>query len=486
MKEKMLLVGILCLALGLRLYRYQYTFLFNHDQDLYSWIARDILVNHHLRSVGQITSVDGVFIGGLYYYLVAAVYMICGGNPASMALVVAILGTLTVYSFYWIGKKLYGYRIGLITAVIYATAAGHFFFDRWSVPTQPTILWSVWFLYVLIGLSRGWKKCWWLYGLLVGLIWHVHIALLPLIPLPGLAYMLGGGAKKWNQEDRKWMGIGLILALALVAPGIIFELKTNFSQTKSMLVASKVAVAGVPMGLAKFDKVVAACGIGIRKILWLFDDMILGKTIFYGMLFVWGLGLILTKGEKRKEMAWLGIWMVAVLVMQFWSKRPVSEYYFINIIAVVIMVMAILLDRILNPKLVYVALGLYCILNISAYAKNLDNNEALFYRLEVVEYIKNLVTERQYPCISINYIARFGDGVGFRYLFWWKGIKVVKPATGVANFDIVIPGSTSGGELNAQFGRFGIIDSKKKSENTNASLCEKKEMQLDPLLGYVE
>lgn len=443
-----------------------------------------MVVNHHLRAVGQITSVDGVFIGGLYYYLIALVYKFSAGNPASAVWLVTALGGITVFSFYWVGKRLYGVKTGILAGFIYAIAAGAVFFDRWSVPTQPTVLWSIWFLYVFMALARGWKKEWWLYGILVGLIWHIHIALLPLIPLPALAYIISGKKNKWDKKTARSIGFGLLLVIILISPGILFELKTGFSQTKAMIVASKIAVAGVPTGMQKLNKVFEASGIEVRKMLWLFDDLISGKVIWVGVLILISCTFWLQK--RRREVVWILIWMMVILMVQFWSKRPVSEYYFVNLIPAIVILFALVLEKIRNLGILVFIFCLYFGLNLNAYVKNLDNNEALIYRLKTVEYIKQQAVDRKYPCISINYIAKFGEGVGFRYLFWWSGIKVIKSDPKVANFDIVIPGSISGNELNAQFGRFGIINSKARAENLDAKLCEEISKQLDPLLGYVD
>ena len=71
------LVLVIGIALFFRLYKLREFYIFEHDQDLYSFIVRDIL-SGHFRLIGQLTSIDGVFIGPLYYYLLAPFYALFG------------------------------------------------------------------------------------------------------------------------------------------------------------------------------------------------------------------------------------------------------------------------------------------------------------------------------------------------------------------------------------------------------------------------
>lgn len=88
-------------------------------------------------------------------------------------------------------------------------------------------------------------------------------------------------------------------------------------------------------------------------------------------------------------------------------------------------------------------------------------------------------------CTKINYIADFGTGVGFRYLFWYKGVDLVRPGSGAPVYNIVIPHFTSENEIAARFGRLGVILPEIKDFD-NSELCNNKINQIDPLLGYTE
>ena len=66
-----MIIFILLLGLFFRLYNLEIFYPWGHDQDLFAWIAKDIIIDDHLRLIGQETSIIGVFIGPIFYYLVA-------------------------------------------------------------------------------------------------------------------------------------------------------------------------------------------------------------------------------------------------------------------------------------------------------------------------------------------------------------------------------------------------------------------------------
>src|SRR3990167_9935860 len=176
------LVLVIGIALFFRLYKLREFYFFEHDQDLYSFIVRDIL-SGHFRLIGQLTSIEGVFIGPLYYYLLASFYALFGYNPLSAYFVATSVAVATLLSIYYVFYKLFSPKAALIGGFLYACSLPLAFFDRWIVPTQPTILWSVWYLYALFITLKGNKRGLLLFGILAGLIWHIHVALLPLLLL---------------------------------------------------------------------------------------------------------------------------------------------------------------------------------------------------------------------------------------------------------------------------------------------------------------
>jgi len=107
MNDKRKLLGILVIGLFFLTFAYKLGFIWAHDHDLYAWIAKDIIVNHHWRLVGQVTSVDGVFIGGFYYYLMAFMFWLFKMNPISAIFATSIIGLVSIWSIYFVIKDVF-------------------------------------------------------------------------------------------------------------------------------------------------------------------------------------------------------------------------------------------------------------------------------------------------------------------------------------------------------------------------------------------
>ena len=110
---------------------------YTHDNDLAGWIVKDIVVDRHLRLIGQLTSSPGIFIGPLFYYLQIPFYLVTGMDPIGGAWLSVIVGLLGVASMWYVG--------GFIPAFIYATSFLIFNTEREVSPTTPVYLWSIWF-----------------------------------------------------------------------------------------------------------------------------------------------------------------------------------------------------------------------------------------------------------------------------------------------------------------------------------------------------
>lgn len=485
MKDKVLWL-ILILGLLFRLVNFERSFYFAHDQDLYSWVAKDILVNHHQRLVGQVTSVDGVFIGSFYYYLMAVFYAIFGMNPLSAVIPLTILGLFSIWSIFWVVKNNFGRRSGLIASFIYAVSFGVASFDRWSVPTQPTLLWSIWFMAVILGLFKGNLKYLPLYGMLCGFVWQLHIALLPILPIPMIAYFIGKNSIKllWDRKYLNLVCLSIGIFLITLSPFLLFEFKHNFSQIKSMVVGINVNT-GAVTGVSKLIKVMETSGREFQGRLWIMDF-----TKFSGMFWIIlmvVIAYVLVKKMVSKSVLFLMfLWYFLILLAQYVSKRVVSEYYFTNLLPIYILLISIFLDRV-SKNIILIGLAVVYLYFNAGWLIKSNYDQSYLYHRQVVEFIKNDATKNNYNCIAINFIADPGVGVGFRYLFWYNGVNLVKPgAPGVPVYNIPIPWQLSALEEPKVFGRFGVLLPVKTKTLISKADCNKPEYQLDPLLGYTE
>lgn len=231
MKRAYILLGlVLLISFFFRTYKIVEWFDFGHDSDLYSWIIKDIVINHHFRLIGQLTSAPGIFVGPLFYYLLAPFFIITNMDPIGALVPVVMLGFFSTFSYYFVFSKLFNKYIGLIGAFLYAVSFSTIGSDRWVVPTVTTAIWSIWYLYAIVKLSQRNFSILPLLGILVGLIWHIHIALAPITITIPIALILARKLPGFKQAT-----VSVLMALFILSPFIIFEARHNFSQSKSLI-----------------------------------------------------------------------------------------------------------------------------------------------------------------------------------------------------------------------------------------------------------
>lgn len=485
-KSYLLLILILLIGLFFRTYKATERFEFAHDGDLYSWIVKDIVINHHIRLIGQVTSAPGIFIGGLFYYLLIPFFLLSNMDPIGTVYFSIILGLLTITSLYFVLAKLFRQEVGLIGAYLYATLLTTVNVDRWVVPTITTNLWVVWYFYCVVSIARGNYKVLPLVGILVGLIWHVHIALLPvLIALPAAIIL----SKKI--PDKKQILKFFIFLFFSSLPFILFESKHNFQQIKAFAINFGTSRNG-PTGLYKFDVVLNMIGKNINSLLFEPQSFKLTGNIFLiSIILLSAFWLIRKKILLKKELVIFIIWMVGVINFFSLSSSPVSEYYFSNINVIFLSLIA------LNIYLLYrtfkigriLVIGLLILVGFkNGYFMITQSyyNKGYLEKKSVVNYINQDAKSKGYPCIGISYITAPGENVGFRYLFYLKDTHLIHPSLNVPVYNIVIPEELSQKEVKQKFGHIGIIPpitipSKEVLEKS----CQVPNSNLtDPLLGY--
>lgn len=479
----MLLLLILLIGLFLRIYKLEIFYPWGHDQDLFAWIAKDILVDRHFRLIGQETSIIGVFIGPLFYYLIAVSFALFNMNPLGAAMVTTIVSLLTIASIYWVFSKFFSKNVGLVGAFLYAVSPGTVFIDRWVVPTQPTFLWSVWFLYVLFSILKGNYQILVPLSILVGLIWHVHIAFIPLLTLLPIAFVLSRGKIQNLKYSPKTIVISLFILITLMAPFFIFEARHGFQQTNHLLNA----VYKDQDNLTGIDRLTKAINSGGRSLAGAFVlsntviELPLNFTILLPFIFLAGIIYLGYRGMLSKNQTILFIvWFLIVFLGQFLSKRIITEYYYNNLFIILFLVAALVLSKLSFNKIILAA---YLIAVTLWFITRPDDPGGYLYKRQAIEFIKSDVSAKGYQCIAINHIeGQPGGGTGFRYLFWLKGVSLISSGNDVPVYSVVNPWQITEKEITAKFGKLGVIAPNKKE--VDPKICKKPDRQLLPLWGF--
>lgn len=479
---------ILLIGLFFRSYQLVERFEFAHDGDLYSWIVKDIVINHHLRLIGQLTSAPGIFIGGLFYYLLIPFFLLTKMDPVGVTYFAIIIGLSTIISLYFVLSKLFKIEVGLIAAFLYATLLSTVNIDRWVVPTITTNLWVIWYFYTVIKITRRDFTVLPLLGILIGLIWHVHIALIPALAGIPLAFLVSGKLPVSLQV------IKFIFTLLLTSlPLIIFELLHHFQQTVHLLQNFTAPREGA-IGVYKFQIVLGMITKNISNLFFAPQSFKITNNILFPLLILssafWS---IKKKLISLKEIIPLYGWILGVVIFFSISSSPVSEYYFYNVEIIFLTLLSILIYSLfrysLFAKVCILGLLVIVIIKNAFFIITQDYyHKGYIEKKAVVDYIINDAGVKKFPCFSINYITSPGENVGFRYFFFLKNAHLAVPGKGSPVYNIVIPDEYALKEIKQKYGHIGIIPpSKLSSKEILQEACGGQNTNLtDPMFGYVE
>lgn len=476
---------ILLLGLFFRVYKLEAFYPFGHDQDLYSWIVKDILVDGHLRLIGQLTSIDGIFVGPLFYYVLVPFYALFNLNPLAATIPATLIGLLTIFSFYFCLSRIYSKEVGAVAAFLYAISITNAFFDRWVVPTQPTILWSIWYLYLNLELARGNFRVLPIFGILLGLIWHIHIALIPLMALIPIAILLSKRKFVITKKDLvKKLFLSVLVFVILMLPFVLFEARHGYQQTFA-LINSITEDRKEPQGFYRLQEILkhAAGPISGNLVLYLQVD----KYIKWIPLVVLLLFLSFKKILARRDLIIFIGWIFLVILGQFISKRNLTEYYFSNLTPIFITLFSLFLGYFyLKARVViFIFLGLFFIINFINLVNLKEPSNGFIKQKELVSFISKDARGKNFPCISVNYISDFGRGVGFYYLLWLSGLKVIEAGKGAPVYNIVYPLEYAINDIEFKFGSYGLIMPKEKGVR-DAKICDDPDSQVRLIYGFTK
>ncbi len=488
-KQNWVLVIILLAGLFLRVYKPLQLFMYAHDQDLLGWFIKDIVVNHHLRFIGQETTSKGIFIGPLYYYLQIPFYLLTHMDPAGGLILPVIIGIFAVFSGYFVFSKIFGKRVGLIVAAVYSLSYVVVFTDREVVPTTPAMLWTIWYFYFLWSLLKGKSRSYIFLGLLLGLTWNFNLALLILTPLVLVAQIFS--KKKWNLRD---IFLGIAVFLVVMAPFFLFEIRHGFTQTTSVissLTSQKDHIVGVGKGSAKLDRVMQLVYRNTTSIFWK-TDFGLRRDIIFNLLVI-SFGFLIYKKKIPGALAVVMFLWQALYILFFTANalNP-SEYYFNGMNIIWIAIFAVEINYLLSRKkmkvLGFIILGVFLYINVWKFFTIDFNRSGYLERKALITYISEDAKARGYPCVSISYITSPGNDMGYRYLFWLAKLHANQPKGGSPPYTIVYP-LRFVTAVDKTFGALGLIfpDYGRYNKKSVDYSCSGQDSNVtDPLFGYTE
>lgn len=233
--------NILLIILGglfLRLYRIQDFFMFLGDQGRDALIVKRIALLQNLPAIGPPSSIGEVFLGPFYYYILAPFLLISGLNPVGLAVGVALLSVIGIYSAYLLAKSVVPGRTALFFLIIATFSAELVRIARfsWNPNLLPYFAFITLYFFARSLEEKNKQKVrdTVLFGLFFGLSFQLH-HLAGLLALPVAVYFIVEMVRRKNASLLLIPLYSLGAFLLTLLPLALFELRHQFLNTRNLV-----------------------------------------------------------------------------------------------------------------------------------------------------------------------------------------------------------------------------------------------------------
>lgn len=404
---KLRLVGILLLSGFLRFYRIEDLAGFDFDQELAVQVGQRIL-NGKLTLIGQETSVPGIFVGPWYNYNVAFLLFLSKGNPIIIFYFQILLGILTTYFLFLIGKR-YSYSLGILVSFIYAVSDRFIQIDQSSTPSNGIIFLTVLALWVVLNprFTSFLKQL--ITSSIAGFATQMHPSGLALAFFPVFLFL---------KTKRLRFGPKLLSLAAFFFwffPLILFDLRHQFLNLQGLM----------SLGDSSYYPLLFRALIVTRIALssWLRILLPFPASPLLISFFIFFLFFILRYGKDRQYQVLL---LFSSPLLFLFYPAPIPEYYFFPSFVGFLFIFSFFVSAVLGSsplKKFLLYFLLICLFALNSFVHlTAENPFSLNNKKRAVEFIKS---KSQGAPIRLNIDADYGQATGFEYLLDWAGVKYV-------------------------------------------------------------
>lgn len=316
---------------------------FGWDQVDNAWAAQNIIVNHKFPLLGfQAKFSSGIFIGPLYYYLIAPFYFLTGLDPVASGIFAGLTSLFTLLVIFVVIRKIFSDEVALIACLIWAVSSSSINFDRVQGPVNFIPSFSLLIFYFLYKFLTGNLKYVFLLAAAVGFAFHTHFTAVfyPLIILCCLPLF------PRKKPLLKYLPLALAVFILFLAPNIIHDFQSKASGSRSLINYLGTYYHG--LHLVRVMQLTKDAFIQFER--FLFPQI---KVLKYFLLPLFMMVLPFSFSTKKSALilSYLSfLWfMIPWLVFSVYSGE-ISDYYFSVNLPIVLMILAFLSWQIFKSR----------------------------------------------------------------------------------------------------------------------------------------
>lgn len=207
-----------------------FLFLLDQGRDLIA--VKNIVFDHNLTLIGPYTSLQGVFQGPLWYYLLSIPIAISNGDPRSTVILMLVISVFSVVVAAYTVYIFFGKTAAFFTFFIFAFSPEAIAAATYSWNPHPMWLLIAFYILFFLKILSGNIKYHIVLWPLIGLMFHFQTAFGVFIFFSTVIYFL---VFNRNILLNKFFFIGLILFLSMLSFQIVFDMRNDFLMSKAVI-----------------------------------------------------------------------------------------------------------------------------------------------------------------------------------------------------------------------------------------------------------
>jgi hypothetical protein len=454
-KQVVILILILLFASVLRFYRLPEMAQLDFDQEYAANFAYNVVKVYPIQLIGQGLSIEGLFMGPLYFYYLVPFYMMTDLHPLGGVIGSVLLGLFGIAVYFFVALKMFGLPAAILVASVKAISFTSLTAD-WAVTpafSSDIIVLITWYLFYRY--YQGETKILPILAFIFGLYTSFHPILFPFYLVFLVLLLL-----KKKLPNLKITLISTVSFIVPILPLIIFEFLHQFWEVRRLFELFT-GPAKQSRSLERFLEYGKFISNDPARILSLPTEWspimltIIGVVIFY---------LIKNKISFWKDSFHKKMLLVTYLVfLGYYAFFPahVPEYYLIALTTLTTFYLLGTLSLLFKQKFLVILL-IIVVANISY-----QNFKQIISKWEnpslITLYHKDFIVKEivkrqpQNEEFYVSYIKELGWNFGFNYLFKLYGQIPQTIEARPPIYTIVIPKSLSIDSIDIDSGNVGLI-----------------------------
>ncbi|MEK9201154.1 MAG: glycosyltransferase [Patescibacteria group bacterium] len=421
--EAVWLALILVIGGFLRLWNIDQHMTFLGDEGRDAIVMRDMVTGNHFPLIGPGTSIGSMYLGPLYYYLMAPALWIAGESPAGPSIFVALIGLLTIGLLWWVVRQWANRVPALLVSALYAISPTIIMYSRssWNPNIMP--------FFALLTIYSVWKASalgYWRWVVIgaVSFAFVLNSHYLGLLLAPTIFAFLF--ISKRNTSTKRYLGLSILVLVMLMSPLFFFDLRHNWINSKALKLFFTDRQTTV--NLKAYKAIPNLWPIWLDFNISMFaaknKSVGLGSAIVIPAL----LGLYLVKNASRlksKDLAITLTWLVFGLIGLGLYKQHIYDHYMGFIYPAVFILLAFILEYLMTnrylSKVIFVIFVCLVYLNLSHTPLLSGPNHQLERTRQVAELIH---ADSQGNPYNLALLAKSNYDASYKYFLYQLGSPI--------------------------------------------------------------